>query len=87
MDIDKLTRIEAMPDGPRKTAIIAKLRASGEGGASRLFVGKQAGISMLALEDAKGRPRLLLEVTPEGKASIQFLDDAGKTVRTVTPAG
>lgn len=87
MDVEKLSRLESMPDGPEKNAQIAKLRASGESGARRLFAGKQAGVSMIALQDAKGRPRLWLKVTPRGEASIQFLDEAGKVVRTVTPAG
>jgi hypothetical protein len=40
---------------------------------------------VLALRDAKGRQRLVLTVDPAGNASIQFLDEAGKVVRTVTP--
>jgi hypothetical protein len=87
MDIEKLSKIEAMPDGPAKKAEVDKLIAAGEGGAHRLFVGKRSGVSMLALQDAKGRARLLLKVTPEGEASMQFLDETGKVVRTVTPAG
>ena len=41
--------------------------------------------SGLVLHDAAGKPRLQLEVTAEGAAAIQFLDETGKVVRTVTP--
>ena len=43
----------------------------------------------LAVNDAAGRPRLVLEVAPDGAAAIRFLDASGKLVRTETadPAG
>jgi hypothetical protein len=85
MDIETLSRIESMKDGPEKQAIIKKLIAEGAGGRHRLFVGKQDKTAMLALDDAAGKPRVVMKVTPEGAASIEFLDEAGKTVRTVTP--
>ncbi len=51
----------------------------------RLYVGKTAGqSSALLLADAKGQPRLMLLVTPEGEASIQFMDENGKAVRTLS---
>ncbi len=87
MDIETLSKIESMPDGPEKKAAIAKVIASGAGGAHRAFFGKQSGVALLALQDAKGKPRLVLKVTPEGEATIQFLDADGKVQRTVTPAG
>jgi hypothetical protein len=62
-----------------------KLIAEGAGGRHRLFIGKQAKTALLALSDAAGNPRVVMKVTPEGAASIEFLDQAGKTVRTVTP--
>ena len=85
MDIETLSKIESMKDGPEKQAIIKRLVAEGAGGRHRLFVGKQDKTSMLALNDAAGKPRVVMKVTPEGAASIEFLDEAGKTVRTVTP--
>lgn len=87
MDIETLSKIESMPDGPERKAAIDKLIKSGAGGTHRAFFGKQAGASLLALQDAKGKPRLILKVTSEGEATIQFLDADGKVQRTVTPAG
>ena len=41
--------------------------------------------SALTLKDAKGRPRMQLLVTAQGKAEIRMLDEGGKVVKTVTP--
>jgi hypothetical protein len=43
--------------------------------------------SGVTLSDDKGRPRLYLNVTAEGVASIAFLDENGKPVRTLTADG
>jgi hypothetical protein len=78
-------RLAKMPDGPEKTAEIQRLRAEGAGGRSRLVVGKEDGMSVVALQDAAGRPRLLMKVMPEGAASIEFLDENGRSLRKLTP--
>jgi hypothetical protein len=58
------------------------------GNANRAFIGKTGDrSSMMALSDADGRPRIVMQVKPTGEASIQFLDDAGKVVKTVSPTG
>jgi hypothetical protein len=84
-DIETGHRLAKMPDGPEKDAEMKRLRESGAGGFSRLVAGKDNGVSLVALQDAKGKPRLLLKVTPEGAASIEFLDETGKPVRRMTP--
>ena len=54
--------------------------------ARRLFVGRSWNeSSLVTLSDPDGRARLRLEVDSLGAASIQFLDDAGDVVRTITP--
>ncbi|MFC6591324.1 hypothetical protein ACFP81_04370 [Deinococcus lacus] len=40
-------------------------------------------LSALALKDAKGRARLMLMVTGDGTASIQFLDENEKVIKTI----
>lgn len=82
LDFSKLLAIEARPDG---AAQFARLRATGAFGYKRLFLGKSDGNSEVTLRDGQGRARLRLMVTHEGAASITFLDENGKTVRTVTP--
>jgi hypothetical protein len=54
--------------------------------ARRLFVGRSWDqSSLVTLSDREGQARLRLEVDSLGAASIQFLDDAGNVVRTITP--
>lgn len=85
MDIELFSKLEDMPDGPAKQAEIKKLRDAGEGGANRVFLGKDGTTSAVALNDAKGKPRLMLSVDAKGAAAIKFLDAEGKVVKTVAP--
>lgn len=85
MDMELIMKFQSLKDGPEKTALIEKLKAQGVGGRHRLFIGKQEKTALLGLQDAAGKPRIIMKVTPEGAASIEFLDQDGKTVRTVTP--
>jgi hypothetical protein len=78
-----LTQRMSTPEG---RAEVKKLDKAGGFGYPRLFLGKtDSSASTLSLKDAKGRPRLVMQVTPGGSASIAFLDESGKTVRTLTP--
>jgi hypothetical protein len=85
MDFRALSPLQCKPDGPAKRAELARLSAAGAFGEPRLFLGKTDHNAVLSLRDAAGRKRLVLRVTAAGEASIQFLDAAGKVVRTVTP--
>ena len=52
----------------------------------RLFAGRASdGAAKLTLSDAQGRKRLILEVTPEGKARVAFLDEQGNVTRELAP--
>jgi hypothetical protein len=76
---------DAMPEGPAKVAEMKRLREL-YGGKRRLQLGRRAdGSTRLAVNDAAGRPRLVLEVAPDGASAIRFLDESGKVLRTVTP--
>lgn len=82
---DLLAEIFKRPEAER-TAELRKLEASGTFGHHRLFIGKSADRdALLSLQDGAGRTRLRLAVTLAGAASIEFLDETGKVVRTVTP--
>lgn len=80
--------IQRMPEGPAKEAA-RRAWVAWQGGAAfgapRLFVGrnreKQA---VLDLKDQTGRSRLRLAVDSLGAARIEFLDDSGRVVRTVS---
>jgi len=52
----------------------------------RMFVGKDtAGTAKLVLSDAGAKPRLVFSVDRDGAAKIEFLDAAGKVLRTLQP--
>jgi hypothetical protein len=56
------------------------------GGKTRMFAGKdQSGTSKVVLSDANAKPRLALSVDRAGSARIDFLDDTGKVVKSITP--
>lgn len=83
IDFAQMARLETLPAAARR-AEEARMAAKGAFGYSRAFVGKANGDSTLTLRDADGRDRLRLKVTPAGDASIEFLDQGGKVIRTVT---
>jgi hypothetical protein len=86
LDFDMAERLSKLPDGPEKEAALKKVQADGTFGRQRLYVGKTRDReSAVMLNDAMGRPRILMKVTPDGKASIDFLDDKGAVIRSVTP--
>jgi hypothetical protein len=87
---DMVEPIKQMADGPEKARRLAAVRDSamklGLGGAQRVFVGKQPNkTAIVVLADAQSRPRLRLVVDSAGTARIEFLDDAGKVLRTISP--
>lgn len=88
LDFDAAVRFTKMADGPEKTAMMQKFQAEGTFGRQRVYVGKTRDRdSAVMLNDAMGRPRIMMKVMPDGKASIDFLDEKGGVVRSVTPDG
>ena len=86
---DMVEPIKLMPNGPEKTRRMTAVRDSaiklGLGGAQRVFVGKQTDrTATVVLADAQSRPRLRLVVDSAGAARIEFLDEAGHVMRTLT---
>jgi len=87
IDYDLPQRLSKMSPAERE-ATIAKLRDSGAFGQPRLFVGKSKDRdAVVALRDGAGKVRLRMRVTTAGVATIEFLDAAGKVVRTDTASG
>jgi hypothetical protein len=78
----RLDTINAMPDGPAKTAAMERLTAPRAGvppGAQRVYVGRDYGrAAVLNLSDRAGRTRLRLRVDSLGVASMEFLDENGR---------
>lgn len=84
--IRKLNDANAIQDSAAREQAIQAARASAPAGPRRVFVGKnQDKAATVSLADVNGRPRLTLTVAADGAASIDFLDEGGKTVRRVTP--
>lgn len=87
-EIDALeAAIAKAPEGPEREAARKKLKESGLFQTQRVFVGKSRGkSSTVILADAKGRPRIMMLVTPEGQSSLQFLDEKGQVVESLPKA-
>lgn len=76
---------ELMKDGPEKTDAMKKIRekalAEGLAGIQRVFVGRTPqNDAVVLLMDTKGKPRIKMSVDGANAASLQFLDENGKTV-------
>ena len=72
---------KAVP-GPAGDAVRQQWKDAGGEQVKRLFIGKTRGkSSALVLADANGKPRIQMLVTPEGKASLEFLDEKGGVVQ------
>ncbi len=86
LDLDMIDQYRKMPEGPAKTEMMKKLAAGSFGVQQRLYAGKTRDrASTVMLGDAKGRPRIALKVTAEGAATIDFMDENGKVVRSLSP--
>lgn len=80
---DRIAEIRKLPPDERKAAM-QQMRDQGLLATNRVRLGTTPGkSSALTLSDAQGRPRLRLMVTPEGKPSIQLLDDKGQPAKTI----
>lgn len=85
MDFSRMQAVAAMPPGPARDAAIARANF---GGVQRAYLGRGVdAASELVLRDGAGRKRLVLRVEKDGAASIRFLDEAGRPVRTERAAG
>jgi hypothetical protein len=85
--MDEFARVQAMQDGPAKDSALAQLR-SRPAGAGRVFVGRDRNKSaILDLADAQGRTRLRLVVDSAGAARVEFLDENGRALRSISATG
>jgi hypothetical protein len=82
--IRALNEANALPEGPQRDAAIKAARARAPAGPRRLFAGKNADKSaQVSLADGQGKPRLVMRVSEDGAASIEFLDADGKVTQRV----
>jgi len=63
-----------------------KLSEAGRVNQNRIWLGNTMGkASTLQLKDGRGRVRMMLMVSADGKAEIQMLDEQGKVSKSITP--
>lgn len=75
---------QKLPDGEEKQKAYQKWLEAGGKQVTRMFVGKTRGkSSALILADAAGKPRIMMVVSAEGKASLNFYDDKGQVVQSL----
>src|SRR5690625_3390026 len=83
-DLKEAGALDAMPDDER-VALMKERSEENYYGAPRYYAGKSDDSnSIVQISDACGTPRLSLVGTPDGEASISFLDDKGEVVRTIS---
>jgi hypothetical protein len=76
--VPRYQTIMKMPPGPLRAAALAKLRRDGLSPRNRLFAGIAGdNRSQIVLSDRQGRARMRMQVTPDGLASIETLDESG----------
>jgi len=74
----------AAPEGPEKEALLKQWKDAGGQQTQRLFVGRTLGkSSAVILADDSGNPRIIMSVTPGGKASLDFIDDKGDVIQSL----
>jgi hypothetical protein len=84
LNYEAVSQLDSLPTSQRAARLKA-MRDSGKFGYPRLFVGKTENHdALVALRDAKGQVRLRMRVTEAGSASIEFLDETGKVIKTET---
>jgi hypothetical protein len=72
------------PAGPEKDALKKKWAEAGGEQRTRAFVGRTRGKSAaVILADSKGKPRIMMLVTPEGQPMLNFMDDSGKVIQSL----
>ncbi len=82
--LSKLEEARKIPDEAKRKAAIQTLVDNNELTTNRLFLGKRRDNSNeLLMADIKGRPRIRLQVAPDGTPKLEFLDETGRIVYTL----
>jgi len=77
--LGKLEAAQKLPDDASRKAALAAMANNNELTTQRLFLGKvNNDAMMLLMADVKGKPRIRLQVAPDGTPKLDFLDDTGK---------
>lgn len=80
--VARIDAIDTIQDATARRAAIRAMIDDGELTTRRLFLGKgRNDASVLELFDARGNPRLRMQVDPDGAPTLEFLDEAGQIVQ------
>ncbi|GHF93187.1 hypothetical protein GCM10017783_01370 [Deinococcus piscis] len=82
-DLEEQAQLKALPE-PERTRLLSERASSGYYGQQRMFIGKTNDKATIVLADKSGTPRLQLAVSAAGQASIDFLDEQGAVVKSLT---
>jgi hypothetical protein len=83
----KYEAADKIPDEAKRKAAIQALIDNNELTTNRLFLGKRRDNSaVLLMSDIKGRPRIRMQVAPDGTPGLEFLDEAGKVLYSLPEA-
>ncbi len=79
--VAKMDAIKKLPDEEAQKAATKEMQDKGEFLVNRLLIGKSRDKSaLLIMSDAKGKPRINMRVTADGKPTLEFLDETGKVI-------
>lgn len=77
--VDKMAEVNKLPTREKAQAAIQEMRDKGELPANRLFIGRGHNkSSVVELNDAKGKKRIIISVEADGNPKLNFLDENGK---------
>ncbi|MEJ7860561.1 MAG: hypothetical protein WKF90_02875 [Pyrinomonadaceae bacterium] len=75
----KIDEVRKITNQKARKAVIDAMIDKNELPTNRLFLGKQRDNSTtFIMNDIKGKPRIRMEVAPDGKPKLDFLDETGK---------
>jgi hypothetical protein len=79
--VERLRAAQSITDPASRNAALQAIIDKGEFTTNRLFLGKRRDNSNeLLMSDIKGRPRIRMQVTPDGTPKLEFLDQGGKVI-------
>lgn len=84
---EKYDAASRISDEKARAAAIQAMVDSNELATSRLFIGKHRDNALvLEMADIKGRPRIAVQVAPEGTPRLDFLGETGEVIYSLPPS-
>ena len=84
-DLQESPKIESMPPTEREKLMAQRAKSNYYGAARIKMARTDDGAAGISLCDARGRPRIVMQVRMDGLSSLKFLDADGKVLNELTP--